>query len=169
MYQHVIQQALQGCEGVRNIFDDFIVHGPTVEEHDKRLKKLLDTIREKRLTLNKEKCKFRMTELVFMGHLLSDRGIGPAQSKIAAVKNAREPKSASEVRAFLGLVNYSGRFIQNLATISEPLLRLTKKGEDFKWGKEQAQAFQELKQRLGNAEILGYFDPTAKTIVITDA
>ena len=46
---------------------------------------------------------------------------------------------------------------------------MTKKGEDFKWGKEQAQAFQELKQRLGNAEILGYFDPTAKTIVITDA
>ena len=44
MYQHVIQQALQGCEGVRNIFDDIIVHGPNVEEHDKRLRKLLDTI-----------------------------------------------------------------------------------------------------------------------------
>ena len=86
--------------------------------------------------MNKEKCKFRMTELVFMGHLLSDRGIGPAQSKIAAVQNAREPKSSSEVRAVLGLVNYSGRFIQSLATISEPLQRLTKKGEHFKWGKE---------------------------------
>ena len=84
MYQRVIQQALQGCEGVRNIFDDIIVHGPTVEEHDKRLRKLLNTIREKGLTLNKEKCKFRMTEQVFVGHLLSDRGIGPAQSKIVA-------------------------------------------------------------------------------------
>ena len=92
------------------------------------MRKLLDTILEKGLTLNKEKCKFRMTEQVLMGHLLSDRGIRPAQSKIAAVKNVREPKSASEVRAFLGLVNYSGRVIQNLATISEPLRRLIKKG-----------------------------------------
>ena len=88
MSQRVIQQT---TEEARNIFDDIIVHGPTVEERDKRLRKLLDTIREKGLTLKKKKCKFRMTELVlvFMGHLLSDRGIGPAQSKIAAVQNAR--------------------------------------------------------------------------------
>lgn len=169
MYQRVIQQALQGCEGVRNIFDDIIVHGATIDEHDSRLRKLLDRIREKGLTLNKEKCKFRMPELVFMGHLLSARGIGPAKSKIEAVVEARRPETQSEIRSFLGLVNYSARFIPDLATVSEPLRRLTRKGEKFKWEEEQEQAFNELKKRLTNATTLGYYDPKAKTIVITDA
>jgi hypothetical protein len=56
MYQRVIQQALQGLEGMRNIFDDIIVHvyGTLTEEHDQRLEKLLDRIQELGLTLNKE-------------------------------------------------------------------------------------------------------------------
>lgn len=169
MYQRVIQQALEGCEGVRNIFDDIVVHGTSVEEHDARLRKLLDRIREKGLTLNKEKCKFRMSEIVFMGHLLSARGIGPAKSKVTAVNDARQPETASEIRGFLGLVNYSSRFIPDLATLSEPLRRLTRKGVHFNWGQEQEHAFEELKRRLTNAQTLGYYDPKAETIVITDA
>ena len=64
-----------------------------------------------------------------MGHVLSSRGIGVAADKVKAVVEAREPESVSEVRSFLGLVNYSGRFISDLATLSEPLGLLTKKKE----------------------------------------
>ncbi|XP_021357924.1 uncharacterized protein K02A2.6-like [Mizuhopecten yessoensis] len=67
MYQRVIQQALHGCTGVRNIFDDIIVHAPTVEEHDARLVALLKIIQEKGLTLNRQKCEFKMTELSSWG------------------------------------------------------------------------------------------------------
>lgn len=59
-----------------------------------------------------------------------------------------EPESASEVRSFLGLVNYSGRFVPDLATLLEPLRRLKKKGVEFQWGPEQAAAFQELRNEL---------------------
>jgi len=169
MYQRVAQQALQGCEGVRNIFDDIIVHAPTVEEHDARLEALLKTIQEKGLTVNPEKWEFRMTELMFMGHLLSARGIGPNNEKVRAVIEARQPNSPGEVRSFLGLVNYIGRFIPDLSTVVEPLSHLTKKGEPFIWEEAQESAFRELKGRLANTETLGYFDRNAKTIVITDA
>ena len=76
VYQHIIQQVLQGCEGVQNIADDIIVHGTTIELHDQRLTKVLERLQEKGLTLNPEKCEFRIPKITFMGHLVSDKGIG---------------------------------------------------------------------------------------------
>ena len=61
-------------------------------------------------------------------------------------------------------------FIPDLATVVESLRRLTKKNVEFKWGSEQRISFKILKERLANAETLGYFDPNAtKTIVTADA
>ena len=74
VYQHVIQQTLQGCERVANISDD-------TEEHDKRLHQVLETLKEKNITLNAEKCKFHMTQMVFMGLVLTDKGIGRPKTK----------------------------------------------------------------------------------------
>ena len=128
LYQHIIQQVVAGCEGTHNIHDDIIVHGRSVEERDARLRKTLEHLREEGLTLNKEKCVFRMSELTFMGYLLSSKGIGPTESRVEAVVNAKEPQNAGEVRSFLGLVNFSARFIPNLSTTTEALRRLTKKG-----------------------------------------
>lgn len=62
-----------------------------------------------------------------MGHVLSGRGIGPADVKVKAVVDAREPKTSAEIRSFLGLVNYSSRFIPDLATVAAPLRKLTRK------------------------------------------
>ena len=159
-YQQVIQQTLQDIEGVHNISDDIIVHGATQEQHDERLRKVMTRLHERGLTLNLEKCQFSMNELTFMDHLLSSRGVGVAANKVKAVVDARELESVSEVRSFLGLVNYSGRFIPDLATLSEPLRRLMKKC---------AAAFQKMKEELSRAEILGYYDKEAVTHVITDA
>ena len=72
VYQHVIQQALQGCKGVANISDDIILHGRNSEENDKRLQQLLEKLKEK----NAEKCKFHMTQIVFMRLVLTVKSIG---------------------------------------------------------------------------------------------
>ena len=81
----------------------------------------------------------------------------------------REPQNASEVRSFLGLANYNARFIPDFATVAEPLRRLTKKGVRFEFGDELRKVFTELEKRLSSAEILGYFDKDAKTLIITEA
>ena len=170
VYQHIIQQVLQGCEGVQNIADDIIVHGPTVELHDQRLTTVLERLQERGLTLNPEKCEFRIPRITFMGHHVSEKGIGPTQAKVEAVLNAREPQSAAEVRSFLGLVNFCSRFIPDLATTAEPLRKLTRtKTTPFVWGKEQARSFQELKDKMSSAESLAYFDKEAETVIISDA
>ena len=66
-----------------------------------------------------------------MGHVLSARGTGPADVKVKAVADASEPTNAAEVRSFLGLVNFTARFIPDPATVSAPLCQLTKNGEPF--------------------------------------
>ena len=168
MYQRIIFQTLQGCTGVRNIFDDIVVHGATKEDHDRNLEGLLQRLSEKGLTLNFNKCQFNLSEIDFMGHLLTAREIGPEKTKIEAITEARRPETASEIRSFLGLVNFCARFIPDLATLTEPLRRLTKQGAKFDWDVDQENAFKTLKKKLTNAETLGYFDTEAKTQLITD-
>ena len=169
LYQHIIQQVLQGCEGAHNIADDIVIHGRGVEEHDRRLDGVFQRLKERGLTVNPDKCEFRIPRITFMGHVLSEKGIGPTEEKVKAVSDAREPENASEVRSFLGLVNFCARFIPDLATTADPLRKLTRQNEAFQWGPEQKQAFQQLKEKLSKAETLVYFDKKAKTQVIADA
>ena len=67
-----------------------------------------------------------------MGHVILENGLSPGKDKIAAINNKREPRTATEVRSFLGLVNFCSKFIPNLATIGEPLSECTRTGYGFK-------------------------------------
>ena len=104
LYQYTSQQALVGCKSTYNIHDDIIIHGRTVEEHDSGLRKTLECICEKGLTLNRERCVCGMSQLTLMGYLLSSKEIGPTESRVEAVVRAKEPGNAEEMRSFLGLV-----------------------------------------------------------------
>ena len=131
LYQYIIQQVLQGCEGAHNIADNIIVHGRGVEEHDKRLDRVSCRLKERGLTVNPDKCEFRIPRITFMGHVLSEKGIGPMEEKVKAVSEAREPECASEVRSFLSLENFCAQFIPDLVTTADPLRKLTRRGETF--------------------------------------
>ena len=168
-YQHEIQAALAGIDGQENISHDIIVHGKDQEEHDSRLEKVVKRLGECGLTLNAAKCQFNMDTLTLVEMVLSGNGISCTAEKVKAVTEAREPQTASETNSFLGLVNYCGRFIPDLATVYEPLRRLTKKGAPFEFGVEQKEAFQELQKRLSSAETLGYFYKDAPTQIVADA
>lgn len=89
-----------------------------------------------------------MFSLEFMGHVLSARGVGPAEAKVKAVVEARESQAASEGRSFLGLVNFIAHFNPDLATVSGPLRKLIKADKPFVWGTEQQNSFDELKSDL---------------------
>lgn len=128
------------------------------------MEKVLQRFNDRNVVLNQPK------ELEFLGHKLSVNGITPTDDKVAAVKNFREPKNAEETRSSLGLVNFVGKFIPDLATITEPLRMQTKckMGAHFKWNNEQQQAFDKIKNHLANGHVLGYFDNKDKTQLIAD-
>ena len=98
-YQKITSDVLAGCSGVANIAYDLVIHGTDLEEHDSNLRKVLTRLDEQGLTVNGDKCQFRLPRLTFFGHELSARGVAPSEEKIAAVLNARPPQNVSEVRS----------------------------------------------------------------------
>ena len=169
IYQHVIQQVLQGCPGVKNISDDLIVFGKTQQEHDVNLNGVLSRLQDRGLTLNGEKCKFNVPEITFFGYAISAAGIQPTDQSVPAIRNARKPSNASEVRSFLGLVNYCSRFIPNFSTIAAPLRQLTRKSVPWTWTKLHQNAFESLQQALTSGLVMAHFDPSAPTQLRVDA
>lgn len=106
-YQHEIATPLAGIDGIDNISDDIIVHGPDQTTHDQRLHKTMERLQEHGLTLNADKCLSNVDSLVFMGILLSEKGIGPTEERVKALQETRGPATVNEVRSFLELANYS--------------------------------------------------------------
>ncbi len=101
-FHHALETRLTGLEGVKNLIDDMYVHGETRQEHDQRLIALLDRLKSLGLTVNKEKCKFGETELDFFGLNFSQNGISITEQKLKELREAKSPKTASELRSFLG-------------------------------------------------------------------
>lgn len=167
-HQRIIQQIIQDIPGCKNIADDIIIFAQNQEEHNKILKMLLTRLRDKNLTLNKDKCEFNKTELIFMGHTLSHRGLKIDENKVRAVMATEKPKNPSEVKSFLGLVNFCSKFIANFATLAEPLRKLTRKDVVWQWTEEQQRAFDTLKQSLVSTDVMAYYNPEAETNLVVD-
>ncbi|XP_024020452.1 uncharacterized protein LOC112091328 [Morus notabilis] len=113
--------------------DDILIYSKTQEEHAEHLRIALQTLREHRLYAKKEKCDFWMTEVKFLGHVVSQEGISVDPSKVEAVLNWGRPKNVSEIRSFLGLAGYYRRFVENFSRIASPLTRLTRKDVSLKY------------------------------------
>lgn len=168
-YQQIIKGVLRECKGAENIADDIIVHAPTTSEHDENLRSVLKKLQSVGLTLNADKCQFRLPKLTFFGHDLGKNGISPSEEKVSAILNAERPTNISELRSFLGLVQYSAKFLPNFSEVSEPLRKLTRKNCTFVWSTEQDNAFEKLKTMITQADTLAYFKVDAETRIISDA
>ena len=168
-YQKIISDVIQGCNSVANIADGLIIYGSDLEEHERNLHAVLQRLKGSGLTLNGDKCQFRLPKLTFFGHELSSHGITPSEEKIAAVVNARVPRNVSEIRSFVQLVQYSAKFVPNFAQVAEPLRKQLRKGEPFVWDTEQQESFETLKQLMSTAKTLAYFRNDCQTRIVADA
>jgi len=134
--------------------DDILIYSRTREEHAEHLRLVLGVLREKQLYANMSKCEFWMGEVQFLGHVISAQGIAVDPAKVEAVVKWESPKSATEIRSFVGLAGYYRRFIERFSKIVAPLTLLTRKDQPFTWMDMCEESFQELKRRLMSAPIL---------------
>lgn len=169
IFQKTLEKILAGCIGCLNYIDDIIIFGPDQKTHDHRLKVVLNRLKEFNVLLNKDKCVIGATVIDFLGHRLSANGIKPTHDKILAIQQFRPPKTAEETRSFLGLVNFVGKFIPNLADTTEPLRRLTRKENKFTWDDEQQKAFEKIKTHMTKETTLGFYKANDRTQIIADA
>ncbi|KAF7647812.1 hypothetical protein LDENG_00166280 [Lucifuga dentata] len=101
VFQRSIEQIFAGYP-CAVIVDDIILGGKGIEEHDKNLKKVLDSARRVKLRLNPKKCKFRLSEVSYVGHLFTDKGLKADPSKITAIKEIPTPEDKPALQRFLG-------------------------------------------------------------------
>jgi len=149
--------------------DDVLIYAKTYDELCKRLEIILKKLSDANLKLRLEKCKFGDTEVKYLGHIISERGIRPDDSKLEAIKLMKEPKTTKELKSFLGLISYYRKFIENCGKITAPLTRLLKKNVPFIWEEQHQETFEILKKKLLEKPILIHPDFSKPFILQTDA
>lgn len=170
-FQKVMEQRVfKGVEGADPFIDDIIVYGKNEEMHDRRLKNVLNRLDTNQMTLNMPKCQIRQSQVVFMGHLVSQRGVEPMPGKVEAIQSFRPPKNKTELKSFLGLVLYVGaKFEPSLATATAPLRRLLVDETRFSWGASEQEAFEALKQLMKTSMLNTFYKRDHETTLFADA
>lgn len=167
--QRLVSQTLSDCSGTIAYVDDILVFGSTQKEHDYNLDECLKRLAAKDFRLQLPKCEFSVTSVNFLGHVISANGITPDPRNVKPIIDAPTPRTVKQVQSFLGMVNYYQDFINNLATLAEPLRNLTRKNTRFAWSKTCDESFRTLKQAIAGSVKNFIFDPNAPTFVTTDA
>ena len=171
VFQKRMSQHFGDLEGVETDIDDIIVHAETEVKHDHRVHAVLERCEKINLTLNKEKCVFKVKEVTYIGHKLTQEGIKPDDEKVRAINDMPAPTDKKGVERLLGTVNYLGKFIPNLATVTEPIRVLLRKDIEFQWAREQEKALHEIKSILtkDGGPVLKFFDVQKPVTISCDA
>ena len=169
IFQRTMEGLLGGFPHVFVYLDDILVTGTSEEEHLKNLEIVLQRLHSASLHLKKEKCKFLINDVTYLGHKIDAQGLHPLQNKIDAIVKAPRPRTVTELKAFLGLLNYYGKFIHNLASILHPLYQLLGNDVKWTWTQERENAFNEAKSLLTSDSLLIHFDPTKDLVLACDA
>ena len=126
LFQMKCNEIFEGLPGMTAIVDDILIYGRTREEHDRNLRSVLDRAREKRIRFDPEKRTIGVNQVLFFGHILSDKGLIADPSKIEESLKLEVPNSRNKLERFLDMVNLS-KFAPHLAEITSPLRSLLKK------------------------------------------
>ncbi len=167
-FQKRMNMILEGLDGTLCQMDDILIYGSTQDEHDQRLELVLCKLLEAGVTLN-SKCEFSRSSIRFLGYIIDSDGLSADPQKVSAISDMNSPTNVSEVRRFLGMVNQLAKFLPNLASDTKPLRELLIKDRLWNWDVLQQNAFLKIKHKLCSAPILAHYNPTAETVVSSDA
>uniref|UniRef100_A0ABD2WS82 RNA-directed DNA polymerase n=1 Tax=Trichogramma kaykai TaxID=54128 RepID=A0ABD2WS82_9HYME len=149
--------------------DDIIMVSSTFTEHLEKLELVLKRIADANLTINREKSFFCQASVKFLGVIVDREGIRPDPDKTAPMANFPAPKTLKQLRRFLGMASWYRKFLENFATIAEPLTRLTRKGEKFTWAEDQQNSFEKIRGMLATAPVLNQPSFEHEFVIQTDA
>ena len=135
IFQRTLDTLLQGIPHTAVYLDDILITGSTMEEHTQTLKKVLNRLLESGLRLKKEKCFFFQRSITYLGHLIDGEGIHPTSDKLQVILDAPSPKNVTELRSYLGMVNYYNKFIPNASARLKPLYDILHKDQRRSWNK----------------------------------
>lgn len=169
LFQRTMETLLRGLPGVCLFLDDILVSGENDQQHLTNLSAVLQKLASAGMKLKPDKCFFMLQEVEYLGHKISAKGLEPIPEKVRAIVEAPAPRNVSQLKSFLGMLNYYAKFLPNLSTCLAPLYSLLQKKNHWSWGEKQRKAFEEAKTLLTSSSVLTHYDPSKPLILACDA
>lgn len=172
-FQRFVDEMTRGLDFCYPYLDDFLIFSKNEAEHEEHLRQLFTRMKKYGMLINTAKCVFGVSEVTFLGYHISRQGTKPLETKVEALREFPVPKTAKQLRRFLGMVNFYRRFLPQAAQIQAPLNALltgsVKASQPVDVSGTALKAFEECKDSLCNAALLAHPDSKAKLGLVTDA
>ena len=169
IFQRIMDGLLADIPKAVSRLDDILIAGTDYQDHLNTLSQVLERLLKYGFKLNKAKCKFLQSSVVYLGHLIDSAELHPTMDKLAAVRDAPPPKDAVALKSFLGLIMFYSRFMPHHSTVLAPLNSLLKKNVPWRWTKTEDNAFMAAKNLLLNSRTLVHYDETLPLVLSCDA
>ncbi|KAF8747242.1 hypothetical protein RHS01_11373 [Rhizoctonia solani] len=149
--------------------DDILIFSNSREEHVEHVKEVLSHLLKHNLFCNPAKCYFFVTEVTYIGLVITPEGISMEKDKVQAIMDWPEPQNVKQVQSFLGFANFYRRFVPNFSRLARPLNNLTQKEQPWIWLEEQKAAFDAIKAEICKEPVLAHPDESKPYTLETDA
>lgn len=154
---------------VINYIDDILIYSPDATTHLRDVEEVLRRLRGTGLTVNPRKISLAKRGIHILAHIVQDGKLYLNSDRAAIIRGYPRPRNLKQVQRWVGMVSYYAKFIENFAEICRPLNSLKKKGVRFRWGKEQSESFEKLKEALSSPPVLHLPDYSQRFILSCDA
>lgn len=169
IFQRTMEQLLGDIDGVCIYLDDILITAPNRALHLERLELVMKRLQDAGLRVKRDKCELFKSSVEYLGYVIDKDGLHKSSGKIDAIVNCTPPKNVSELKSFLGMVNYYRCFVPNTSSVLSALNNLLKKGIKWDWGQAQSDAFERIKKELASDRVLAHYHPEYPTVVTCDA
>ena len=152
--------------------DDVFVHGKTEDEYFHNLEEVFKRFRKHKLTIHPEKMRCGLTEVEYVGHTITESGIGHTRSRIDKVLQMQPPANQGGLRSFIGVCEYFHDHIEHCADTLQPLRQMVNpfnKQHKLKWDETSLRAFEDMKGKINSCPKLYFLDTQAPIYLHTDA
>jgi len=176
LMNHIFQEHMD--QHVVVFLDDILVYSKTFAAHLEHVRETLELLRQHKLHAKRSKCEFGTSSVVFLGHVISDKGISADPAKTAALRTWPVPTNVQQLRSFLGFINFYRRVMPRLAWVAAPLFKLLNDGANrdktktrplVQWGPAEQVAFDGLRHILTTSPVVIPGDPNLPYTMETDA
>ncbi|GBN21125.1 Retrovirus-related Pol polyprotein from transposon 17.6 [Araneus ventricosus] len=167
VYQKVMDNIFEDCPDIDPYFDDIMVYSKNMIDHYEKLKKVFQVARESGLNFNKDKAKIAVSELQYLGHIISPDGVSPDPKKVSA--DFPVPTIKQELMRFLGMATYLMKFVPKFSQETSILRDLLKKDTNWLWDSHHNEAFLRVKDLLQSTTVLKFFDKDKPIVLSVDA
>lgn len=168
-FQKIMEETLSGLPSTAVFADDICVTGSTKSIHMANLRAVLQRLNDNGLRINFSKCQFFRDSVTYLGYKIDKFGLHTDSKKVEAIVSAPVPANVTQLRSFLGLVNFYSKFCPNSSDVLKPMYSLLKKGTKWNWDDSCEAGFSKIKKLLSSSPVLAHYDPNLPLILSVDS